>query len=348
MSDPTPKLLAEIKTERQISLARFSPDGTALATTGFEPKVRRWRLDGSKDFQALAPLEGYHGWTTALAFHPQQPWLFTADSWGQLRCHQIEAEKAEIRWQHETAHDGWLRQIALSPDGKHLATCGRDCRARVWNAETGAMVTEYTAKEDLYALAFHPSEPVIVLGDDRGRIEAWDFQAKRITRALDAGALYKLDRIQDIGGLRVLAFTDGGKTLLAGGTTPNNGATMQSIPTLLSFDFVSGELRHTFKHGKPEHGFIHDLAVHPDGYYLAVTSGTPGSGLVMLVRPGAAEPFYVNAKLPNCHSVALHPDEKRFLVTATNRDSNGNGRRLSKDGEYPNNSSPLHWFELAT
>lgn len=345
MSGPTPKPLAEVKTERQISTARFSPDGTLLATAGFEPPVRRWRLEGSKDFRPLPPIEGHQGWATALAFHPSQPWLFTADSWGQLRCQTFAEEKPVVLWRHETAHDGWIRQLAVSPDGRHIATCGRDRFLRIWNAESRELIAEHQSAEDLYALAFHPGGETVVFGDGRGRIEAWDLAARKSVRTFEAPAFYKLDRIQDIAGLRVLAFIDGGKTLVAAGTTPNSGATMQSVPTLLTFDFESGKLLRTFTHGKPEHGFIHDLAVHPDGYLIAVTSGTPGSGLLLLLRPGEAEPFHVETKLANCHALALHPDGKRFLVTATNRDSNGNGR-VNKNGEYPNNHSPLHWFEL--
>ncbi|MDQ3621344.1 MAG: hypothetical protein M3463_02495 [Verrucomicrobiota bacterium] len=346
MSDPKPKQIAEVKTERQITGARFSPDGTVLATAGYEPLVRRWSLEGSKDFQPLPPLDGHNGWTTAIAFHPKEPWLLTADSWGQLRCQTYAEEKPAVLWRHDNAHDGWIRQAALSPDGQHLATCGHDRFLRIWRAQDGTLIAKHQAAEDLYAVAFHPGGETVVFGDGRGRIEAWDFAASKSVRTLGAPAFYKLDRIQDIAGLRVLTFLDDGKTLVAAGTTPDRGATMQSVPTMLIFDFAAGKLLRSFTHGKPEHGFIQDLAVHPEGYLLAVTSGSPGRGLVFLVRPDAAEPFHVDTKLANCHAVALHPDGKRFLVTATNRDSNGNGRRLAKDGEYANNSSPLHWFEL--
>jgi hypothetical protein len=103
----------------------------------------------------------------------------------------------------------------------------------------------------------------------------------------------------------------------------------------------------TFNHGATKDGFIHDAVLHRDGYLIGVTSGIPGNGMILLARPEEKEPFHVNTKLPNCHAVALHPDMKHFVVTSTNRNSNGNGRRLSKDGEYANNSSPLHLFEIA-
>ena len=79
---------------------------------------------------------------------------------------------------------------------------------------------------------------------------------------------------------------------------------------------------------------------------MAVTSGAPGSGMLILVNPGDKEPFHVNTKMANCHALALHPDGTHFVVASTNRDSNGNGRSLGKNGEYKTNSSPLHLFEI--
>src|SRR5258708_10811182 len=79
-----------------------------------------------------------------------------------------------------------------------------------------------------------------------GHLHAWDFAARKITRTFDATVLFKTGRIQDIDGLRVLAFFDGGKLLLAAGATPEKGVTIQSTPTLLAFDFAPGDLRHKF------------------------------------------------------------------------------------------------------
>ena len=62
------------------------------------------------------------------------------------------------------------------------------------------------------------------------------------------------------------------------------------------------------------------------------------------VKESDAEPFFETKKMPNCHSLSLHPDGKRLAVVATNGGSNGNGRNL-KDGKYPGNWSPI--FVLA-
>jgi hypothetical protein len=54
----------------------------------------------------------------------------------------------------------------------------------------------------------------------------------------------------------------------------------------------------------------------------------------------------MHKQVQNIHSLAWHPDGKRFVVAGTNGGSNGNGRPLDKDGKYLTNQSPLHVFAL--
>jgi hypothetical protein len=117
------------------------------------------------------------------------------------------------------------------------------------------------------------------------------------------------------------------------------------VPTILLFDVASGRLEHTIAVGGQGDGFVYDLAFHPSGFVMAVTSGNPGTGKLFFQAPADREPFFTATNMPNCHSLALHPDNRRLVVAATNGNSNGNGRPL-RNGEYPGNFSPLHLWEL--
>jgi WD40 repeat protein len=346
-----PKQLQETKADRQIGAARISPCGRFLLAASYDATFRRFEI-AEAELKELAPLRGYNGWATALAFAPRRDAaaglpgvVFTADSWGQLCARPFEADDPQPLWRHEQAHDGWLRDIAVSADGARLATAGRDGFVRLWSADKGERLREIACGDDVYAVAFDHESKTLISGDVRGVVKRWNPDTGDLVRQYDASPLYKLDRIQDIGGLCRLAVDPAGPTLIAAGMTPKNGATIQGTPTILLFDLETGELKRTITRGGPPDGHVVDLHAHADGFLIAVTSGSPGNGRVFLQRPGDDEPFFETTKLANCHALAVHPDGRRFIVTATNRGSNGNGRRIV-DGEYPGNHSPIHLFAM--
>ncbi len=343
----TPKPAAQIALDRQILIARYSPCGKLLVGGGYEGDVLRWSIADDGAHTEIPALSGHDGWVQALAFAPAGEKLFTADSWGRLSAWNYTEENPQPLWSLPHAHDGWIRSLAAHPGSDRIATCGLDRRVRVWSAADGKLAWESEPQsDDLYAVTFHPNGEFLVVADLKGAVRALRADTGALVRAFDASALYKYDRLQDVGGVWCLAFDAAGETLFCGGTTPTNGATVQGAPTVLAFDFAGGELRHTRTLGQKQDCYVHDLHWHADGFLVAVTSGTPGTGQVLLLRPADEQPFFVDNKQPNCHSAALHPDGRRFAVVTTNRGSNGNGRPLDKDGNYLGNTSPIVVFEL--
>ena len=120
--EPSPRHV--VTAEPQIVGARFSPCGRHLVAGGLDARIRRWELEPDKANE-LTALEGHHGWIQAVGFHPAGTRLFTGDSWGQLRAWSFDQPHPTPAWIQETAHDGWLRDLHVSPDGRWLATCGR-------------------------------------------------------------------------------------------------------------------------------------------------------------------------------------------------------------------------------
>ena len=339
-----PKEKKVLTAEPQVRAARFSPCGKILAAGGFDARVRRWNF-AADEMPELPALEGQHAWVDGLAFRAEGELLFSGDSWGQLCCwSKYTAEKPETKWKHEQAHDGWIRDLAISPDGKLLAGCGSDRTCRVWSIEDGSKQHELAAYgQDLLRVCWG-LDGTLLTGDDRGIIKQWKLDGS-LVREFNASALYSLSRLQDVGGVHALAIDPEGKLLAAGGTKPKNGGTVVGPPTLLVFDIASGEKKHEWTLGADNDCFVADVHFHEAGFLSVVTYGTPGQGQLLYVVPGEEKPL-LTKKMSNLHSVSWHADGKRFAVTATNPGSNGNGRPVDKDGNYIGNKSPIHVFEV--
>ena len=337
------KKVETITADPQIRLARYSPCGKTLVAGGFDGRVRRWNVGG--DSAELAALTGHHAWIDGIAFRSEGELLFTADSWGQLCCWKgYAAEQPVIAWKKETAHDGWIRELAVSPSGQTVASCASDGCMRLWNAADGKQVAELAKYgRDLLRLAWLP-DGTLVTGDDRGIVKHWKEDGTLI-RQFDASVLYTLSRLQDCGGVHALAVDREGKLLAAGGLVPKNGGTLTGPPTLLLFDIATGEEKQRWKLGADNDAFVGDLHFHDEGFLSLVTYGTPGAGKLLYIAPGVEAPF-LDKKLSNAHSISWHPDGKRVAVVTTGPGSNGNGRPLDKDGNYKGNKSPIQVFTV--
>lgn len=340
-----PKEVKVLKTERQVCAVRFSPCAKFLVGGCFDGLVRRWDL--SQDaIPEMAPLSGHGGWVQSVAFHPSEPFVYSVDSWGQLCAWPVAEEKPEPKWKVAEAHNGWVRSVAVNSDGKHVATGGADKKVRLWSSADGNLSREIDAGEDVFCILFHPDGKSFVTGDFKGTIQQWDIDSGQSVRKFDAAVLNKVNRLQDVGGIRCLAFDASGATLAVGGTKPENGGNVQGIPSVLLFDWASGELKTTLTLGANGDVYVCDTSFHPQGFLMAVTSGNPGAGKLVYQRPEDNAPFFETKKMANCHSLALHPNGRRIAVVATNAGSNGNGRRIGKTGDYPGNWSPIHLLDM--
>lgn len=347
---PQPKSLGIIKPPGHVSSVRFSPCGTVMVAPTFYQDVRRWDLrTGAFPPPEMSAVTGHNGYVTGVDFHPTRLLAFSADSWGQVRSWPYQADKVNPYWTIEHAHDGWIRDLNVSKDGELLVTCGRDQLVKLFSTIDGTLVQEIDGhREDVFAIAIHPSRQWVVSADLMGRIYQWDIRTGQKVKEFNGTKFHQLDRLQDIAGIRKIYFDPAGERLFVSGMIPIGGGNVRGHGHIAIYNFASGEIQHSIPFGEAEKDiFVHDSWLHPKGYLVAVTTGQPGQGNLFLHRPGEAAPFFaLNKGTVNCHSAAISPDGNRLVVSATNTGSNGNGRRLDKEGGYEDNHSPLHVFDI--
>lgn len=357
-----------IETDRQVCLIRFSPDGRYLFGGGFDASIRRWDITPEsvpvaeaaeadkgtetetaieRDTQ-LEPLTGHDGWVQTLCFTPDGGMLFTADSWGQVRGWNVDGDKVTSAWAIKTAHDGWVRALAVSPDGQTLVSAGVDRTIRFWSTADGKPGRELAGHvDDVFCLEFHPDGQSLVSADFLGHLKHWNVDTGACEREMRIEKMHLYERIQDVAGIRILSFDESGETLLVAGSEPARAGRMIGIPTIRLLNWESLETEKTWHLGGSNNGYVFDLTRHPDGYFIIATSGTPGTGQFMLLRPEEDEPFYTHTKIANCHSLALHPDNRTAIVATINPRNQGNGAVRDKEGNYIGNWTPLHVFDLS-
>lgn len=335
-----------LKTDRQINRVRFSHCGQFLLAAGQDARVHRWQIQEAT-VTVLPPLEGHRGWVQTLACVPGVNRVISADSWGQLRCSQIDGEPGNAVWTLPSAHDHWILDVAVTPDNQRLATCAADGSIRIWSANSGELLGELPRQDvEVFSVIWSADGESLFAGDLLGRVRQWSLTDRTVLKDFDASSLHLSSRLQEVGGARILRMADAGQTLLVAGTKPKNGGNVQGVPTVLAFDIGTARLLETIELGKDGDVYVTDLQPLADGTWLATVSGNPGVGKIVALHPTESQLRFETTKFPNCHSLALHPDNRRLVVSTTNTGSNGNGRPINKSGQYVGNYSPIFQFTL--
>ena len=351
-----PKNLKEAQVlihDRQLVCCRFSPDGTRLFAAGFDGLLHRWNLDEDhnedkttkdkkpqKD-QSPQPkhdtFESPGGWIESMVVHPDGDKLFTADSWGQVRCWPIEGEELAPIWSIENANKSWLRSLNVSPDGKLIATCGNDLIVRVTSTDDGKLLKEFKGHEHcIQSLAFHQDGKSLVSGDQHGVVKHWDLETGKCVREFDAGKLFKVFHQYEQGGVRSMTFDPEFKTLYCAGFEGINANQAHGIPTVLAFDWQTGKQTLVMNPSEDFKGPILDIAYHPAGYVIGAGSSEAG-GILWFWKPGEANECHMMKNVTSFRSIDLRSDGLGLAATAfgdRGGQRGGNGRRLTKDGEY--------------
>ena len=253
----------------------LSADGRKAVTFDGNKALQVWDgITGKGGRHQLLPLGTHEG-----AFSADGSRFIVGNNLGTVALWDTVAGKEIKQWQANYAQNMPLACLALSSDGKIVATRGSDTIIRLWDAATGQQVqqiTEQTALRDpgWAILVFSPdgsrlasavAVPEAVVGAEQVRFSAtlrlWDVATGKLLRTFDVPPTIAI---------RFLAFTPDGRTLATGTSTDN----------LLLWECASGKERASLALDPnavppkvkpvPFGAAIAALAYSPDGKRIAV------------------------------------------------------------------------------
>jgi WD40 repeat protein len=241
---------------------------------------------------------------------------------GRLIWWDIETRK-QIR--AVEAHTKWIRKVALSPDGKMVASVGDDMVCRLWNVADGKMLYELRGHHErtphhfpsmLFVCTFAPDGQSLATADKVGHIVVWDTASGKPIKTLEAPGMYTWDPVQrkhSIGGIRALAFSPDGKYLAAGGISKiGNVDHLDGKARIEVFDWQKGEKAHEHIDDKFK-GLVEHLVFHPKGDWV-LGGGGANDGFFLFFDLKTKKALRQEKAAMHIHAFAL--DEKAETIYA--------------------------------
>jgi WD40 repeat protein/mono/diheme cytochrome c family protein len=189
----------------QIFSMAFRPDGKLLAVGGY----KEVRLVDSATGRITATLTGMKHAVRAVAFSGDGALLAAAGGNPGVKGEAVLWDTAtNARLASMEGHDDCIYGLAISPDGKTLATSSYDKLIKLWDTASGKEIRTLKDHIDaVYALAFTPDGSRLISASADRAVKVWD--------PATGQRLYSMSEPLD--GLNAVAVSPSGKLVAAGG-----------------------------------------------------------------------------------------------------------------------------------
>ena len=215
---------------------------------------------------------------------------------GTLLWHDVESRRC---WRRVQAHRFWSWQLALSPDGRRLATvtgqylsggwkyepaAETEPSVKVFDALTGDPLAAFSHGPPVLSCTFSPDSRRLAAANMMGEVRVWDWQNAAEGRpeaqwtSPDFTSWGSIKTHHYCGGIYGLAFAPDGASLLGCGMGPmNDPMAGNGRMTWQRWNWQKGERMDQIKDGQHGSGLMESVAWHPDGTHF-VMAGRQAQG----------------------------------------------------------------------
>jgi WD40 repeat protein len=290
----------------QVMCVAVSPDGKVLASAGQDRTIRLWDLATARPLHTLAR---HAGDVLSVAFSPDGKFLASASGDRTVKLWQVADGKERYTL---TGHTGEVWAVAFSADGKALASGSHDGTARLWDVTTGRVVRIYDARAGrVWAVAVSPDGKTLAAGGDDRIVRLWDAASgwpqgalrdghtsliRRLAfhpdgRTLASSGSDHTIRLWDLATFKPTQLLEGhqgdvtGLAWRADGRLLASAGAADGTPRVWSVSSNPPRLK-TFALSPPGKGYLHDVALTPEGRFLATANPDGTVYILKLAEPG--------------------------------------------------------------
>lgn len=102
-----------------------------------------------------------------------------------MKIWDLKGEQLELR-QTLTGHALGVVSVAVSSDGKFIASSSLDSGLCLWKAETGQLLNQIPmGPVDLWTVAFSPCDKFVISGSHEGKISLYSVETGKPEQVLD-------------------------------------------------------------------------------------------------------------------------------------------------------------------